>query len=95
MTPDVSQVLARWYADHPAIRRLLASSESQRMRVVVTLAPTNDSDEIYPAWLANAGEWTHELELRLGVPVQLEVGERPARGEFVAELSWRDSSVSS
>ncbi len=95
MTPDASQVLDRWYAAHPAVRRLLAISESQRMRVVVTLGPTNDGDEIYPAWLANAGRWTRELELRLGVPVRLEVGEQPACSDPVAELFWRDASAPS
>ena len=94
-------VLAKWYAAHSAVRRLWAISDSQRMRIIVTLEPTNDGDDIYPAWLANGGDWERELQLRLGGPVQLEVADEPFRGEFaagldavlVAELFWRDPTV--
>jgi len=94
-------VLAKWYAAHSAVRRLWAISESQRMRVIVTLEPTHDGDDIYPAWLANGHEWAHELQLRTGGPVQLEVTDEPFLVEFaagvdgvlVAELLWRDSSM--
>jgi hypothetical protein len=94
-------VLADWYAAHSAVRRLWAIKESQRMRVIVTLEPTPDSDDIYPAWLANGHEWAHELQLRLDGPVQLEVMDEPFLAEFaagvdgvlVAELFWRDSSM--
>jgi hypothetical protein len=94
-------VLAKWYAAHSVIRRLWAISESQRMRVIVTLEPTRDGDDIYPAWLANGHEWAHELQLRLGGPVQLEVMDEPVLaglatgvdGVLVAEVCWRDASV--
>ncbi|RPH55000.1 MAG: hypothetical protein EHM84_00420 [Lysobacterales bacterium] len=94
-------VLAKWYAVHPAVRRLWAISDSQRMRVIVTLEPTHDGDDIYPAWLANGHEWTHELQLLMGWPVQMEVTDEPSLVEFaagadgvlVAELFWRDSST--
>ena len=94
------QVLAKWYAAHSAVRRLWAISEPQGMRVIVTLEPTHDGDDIYPAWLANAREWARELQSRLGGPVQLEVMDEPLREEFatgvdgvlVAEVLWRDSS---
>jgi len=71
------------------------------MRVIVTLEPTHDGDDIYPAWLANGHEWTHELQLLMGWPVQMEVTDEPSLVEFaagadgvlVAELFWRDSST--
>jgi hypothetical protein len=93
--------LDRWYAAHSAIRRLWAISEPQRIRVIVTLEPTHDGDDIYPAWLANGHEWAHELQLRMDVPVQLEVMDEPflaepaagVDGVLVATLSWRDSSL--
>src|ERR671915_2236505 len=72
-TTTASVLLARWYAANSAVRRLWAVSEAQRMRVVVTLEPTHDGDDIYPAWLANGNEWAHELQLLLDGPVQLEV----------------------
>lgn len=94
-------VLAKWYAAHAAVRRLWAISESQRIRVFVKLAPTGDGDDIYPAWLANGREWARELQLGLGGPVQLDVidgfflAESAAGvdGVLVAELSWRDASM--
>ena len=96
-------VLAKWYAAHSAVRRLWAIKESQRMRVIVTLEPTHDGDDIYPGWLANGHEWARELQLRMDGPVQLEVMDAPFLAEFasgvdgvlVAELFWRDSSMPS
>jgi hypothetical protein len=95
------QVLAKWYAARPAVRRLWAINESRRIRVIVTLEPTQDGDDIYPAWLANGHEWAHELQTRLGEPVQLEVVDEALPGAFaagvggvlVAELFWRDPSM--
>ena len=94
-------VLTKWYAAHSAVRRLWAISEPQRMRVIVTLEPTHDGDDIYPAWLANGNEWAHELQLGMDVPVQLEVVDAPflaesaagVDGVLVAALFWRDSSM--
>ena len=95
------QVLAKWYAAHPAIRWLQAVSESQRMYVTVALQPTHDGDDIYPAWLANAREWTHELQLLIDEPVQLEVTDEPLPADFsaavdgvlIGEFFWRDCSM--
>ena len=94
-------VLSKWYAARSAVRRLWAIRESQRMRVIVTLEPTHDGNDIYPAWLANGHEWAHELQLRMDVPVQLEVTDEPFLAEpaagvdgiLVAALFWRDSST--
>lgn len=96
-----SLVLAAWYAAHSAVRRLWAIQESQGIRVLVTLGPTHDGNDIYPAWLAKGRDWTHELQLRMAGPVQLEVIEEPFRpgfvagldGVLVAQLCWRDSSA--
>jgi hypothetical protein len=101
---DVSAVLvvlSEWYAARSAVRRLWAISEPQRMRVIVTLEPTHDGNDIYPAWLANGHKWAHELQLRMDVPVQLEVMDESflaelaagVDGVLVAALFWRDSSM--
>jgi len=99
--PAAFVVLSNWYAAHSAVRRLWAVRDSQRMRVIVTLEPTHDGNDIYPAWLANGHEWAHELQLRMDVPVQLEVMDEPffaeppagVDGVLVAALFWRDSST--
>ena len=103
MSPAVPAfvVLAKWYAARSAVRRLWAIRDSQRMRVSVTLEPAHDGDDIYPAWLANGHEWAHELQLRMDVPVQLEVMDEPflaepaagVDGVLVAALFWCDSSM--
>jgi hypothetical protein len=96
-------VLTKWYAAHARVRRLWALRDSVGMRVIVTLQPTHDGDDIYPAWLAKAHEWAHELESLMEGPVQFEVMDEevmdePLHREFgagvlVADLFWRDSSV--
>jgi hypothetical protein len=87
-------ILAKWYAAHSAVRRLWAISEAQGLRVIVMLEPTNDGDDLYPAWLANGQRWAHELQSRLGEPVRLELMDQPYPGEdAVTELSWRDASL--
>jgi hypothetical protein len=94
-------VLTKWYAAHSSVRRLWAIKDWQRLRVIVALEPTHDGEDIYPAWLANGHEWAHELQLRMDVPVQLEVMDEPylaepaagVDGVLVAALFWRDSSM--
>ncbi len=94
-------VLSKWYAAHSVVRRLRAVTDSQGMRVIVTLEPTHDGDDIYPVWLASGHEWAHELQLLMDGPVQLEVMDERFLGEFaagvngvlVAELFWRDTSM--
>ena len=100
VTAAACVVLSKWYAAHPALRRLWAIQESQRLRVIVTLEPTHDGDDIYPAWLANGHAWAHDLQTRMDGPVELEVIDTALLAEFVAgvdgvlvaELFWRDSS---
>jgi hypothetical protein len=94
-------VLDKWYAAHRTIRRLWAVQDSQGLRVIVTLEPTHDGDDIYPAWVANGHKWAHDLQSRIDRPVELEVmdeaslAELPADvdGVLVAEVFWRDSSM--
>jgi hypothetical protein len=98
---EAAVLLAGWYAAHPVVRRLWAIRDSRRMRVIVALEPTLDGDDIYPAWLANGGEWTRELQSLMHEPVLLDVIDEPSLGEFaagmdgvvVAKLFWRDSSM--
>jgi hypothetical protein len=99
--PASTVVLAEWYAAHPSVRRLWAIGESQRMRIVVTLEPTPDSDDLYPSWLANGRQWAHELQSRMEVAVHMEVVYEPVfsglapgiEGVLVAEIHWRDPSM--
>jgi hypothetical protein len=93
----VRQALAQWYAAHPAIRRLWAVMDLQGLRIIVTLGPTHDGDDILPAWLANGREWTDQLQVHVEGPVQLEVTHEPflpdlsaGDGVLVAQLCWRD-----
>ena len=91
--------LSKWYAAHSLVRRLWAFRNSEVLRVVVTLAPTHDGDDISPAWLATGRQWARELQLLADAPVQLEVLDEAQEleagfdGVLVAEVSWRDSSV--
>jgi hypothetical protein len=95
---SLGQVLVKWYADHSAVRRLRAIEEPQRIRVVVSLAPTNDGDDTYPIWLANSREWADELQSHMHGPVHLERMDEvlfaelviDRNGVLVADLTWRD-----
>lgn len=95
-----SLALARWYDSHASVRRLWAIREGQRLRVIVAVEPTNDNDDIYPVWLANAEVWTGELRSQTGSPVQLEVIQEgfdvagiEAGGIIIADLFWRDPAL--
>lgn len=55
MTLEVAAAeLVHWYTSHSLIRRLWAIEEVEALRVVVTLEPTPDGDNVEPAWLANS-----------------------------------------
>jgi hypothetical protein len=96
-----STVVATWYATHSDIRRLRAIEDSQGVRIIVTLEPTLDGNDTYPAWIANSVSWAHELQLRIDSPVTLELIAEPAfeeierqgDGVIVADLCWRDPCV--
>jgi len=96
-----SSRLAAWYDSQASIRRMWAVRGAQALRVIVTLEPTIDNGDVYPAWLANADRWMQELRVEVGSPVELmllldpasvEIGVA-AEGELVAALSWRDPTA--
>jgi hypothetical protein len=96
-----SLALAQWYAANPTVQRLWGISDAQTLRVVVSLEPTPDGDDVYPAWVANCQTWARELHLLTRRAVQLDlVGESPldsiefhAESIVVANLFWRDATV--
>ena len=96
-TPE-SEALATWYDANPAIRHMWAIKDAKALRVIVTLEPTVDSDDILPAWLANSQAWLDELRSHTGSIVELELINQPllgaietdAEGEVVVAICWRD-----
>jgi hypothetical protein len=94
-------VLAAWYDSQPAVRRLWAVKNSQKLRVIVAIEATADNDDVYPVWLANTETWASELHAHTGSPVQLElIHEAPLNGievdadsTIVADLFWRDATL--
>lgn len=102
MTLEVAAAeLVHWYTSHSLIRRLWAIEEVEALRVVVTLEPTPDGDDVEPAWLANSRMWAHELQRRMHRVVRLEMISDPAHIEaildpertLVTAISWRDPSI--
>src|SRR5262245_11243931 len=99
-TPE-SLALAAWYDANPAIRRMWAIKDAQALRVIVTLEPAVDSDDTFPAWLANSQAWMHELHSRTGSLVELQLlDELPgdefeidAEGDIVITRGWRDPAL--
>ena len=93
-----SAAFAGWYATHSTVRRLRALSTSHQLQILVTLEPTHDDSDAYPAWLANCGAWARELQLCTDSPVRLQLLDEPmfdgsatdADGVIVTTLSWRD-----
>jgi hypothetical protein len=95
---NVSNALARWYADHSPIRRLWAVDDADALVVFVALEPSSDGDDALPVWLANRRSWTddlrrataREVQLELLVSGAFEVTDVKADAVTIAELSWRD-----
>jgi hypothetical protein len=95
-----SAALADWYASHPVVRHLWAIEYTQGMRVIVTLEPAVDGNDVHPAWIANNRAWIHDLQSQLRGPVRLELIDGPSHteaqvedeGVVVADLCWRDPS---
>ena len=93
-----SLALSAWYDAHPAVRRMWAIKDAQALRVIVTLEPTVDDSDVYPAWLANSQAWVREMRATTGSAVRLELIDEPAadaievdgEGELVVAMSWRD-----
>ena len=96
-----SLALAKWYDANPAVQRLWGIRCAQTLRVVVSIAPTPDGDDVSPAWVANCRTWARELHFLTRSVVQLElVGESmldgiafDAEGVIVADLFWRDATL--
>ena len=96
-----SLALAKWYDANPAVQRLWGIREARMLRVVVSLVPTPDGDDVYPAWAANCRTWARELHFMTRSPVQLEAVGEPmldgieidADGTVVADLFWRDATL--
>ena len=93
-----AEALADWYDAHPTIRRLWAFRDLQLLSVILTVEPTMDGDDTYPAWFACSRGWTHEIQAIAGGSVKLELLDEPSvnefeidvEGEIVAAISWRD-----
>jgi hypothetical protein len=93
-----SLALAAWYDAHPAVRRMWAIRDAEKLRVIVTLEPTVDNSDTHPAWLANSHAWVHELRSHTGSLVELELVDEPpineietdAEGDVVVAMCWRD-----
>ena len=93
-----AEALAQWYDTHPEIRRLWAIRGVQFLSVIVTLEPTMDNDDTYPAWFACSQHWAREIRSIADGPVILELLDEPTvdefeidlDGEIVAAISWRD-----
>ena len=100
---QIQAALAKWYAAHASIRRLWAIEDPVALNVFVTLEPTSDGDDALPVWLARKHDWTQDLKSLANREVQLSlivsgVLEEPdvdTGAAMIAELSWRDSWVSS
>jgi hypothetical protein len=95
---QIAAALAKWYADHSAIRRLWAFEDRLELKVLVTLEPTSDGDDALPVWLANNRHWQRDLQLRLRREVRLRLLFADTFGESsveldavtIAEINWRD-----
>ena len=93
-----SEALADWYDANPTIRRLWAIRDARTLSVILTLEPTVDNDDTYPAWFACNQRWAREIGSITGSPVNLELLDEPPvdefeidlEGEIVAVISWRD-----
>lgn len=93
-----AEALADWYDAHPTIRRLWAIRSALALNVIVTLEPTVDNGDTYPAWFACSRGWAHEIQVLTRGQVSLELLEEPSvdefeidlEGEIVAAISWRD-----
>jgi hypothetical protein len=98
---QLTDAVDRWYHANPSIRRLWAIQHADFLRVLVSIEPTLDNDDVYPVWLSNRGEWEADLRSLVGCAVRLELlQEFPWRkvhpendGVPVVELTWRDATL--
>lgn len=93
-----AEALSAWYDARPAIRRLWAIRNERALNIIVTVEPTMDNNDTYPAWFACSRGWAREIQSITGGVVSLELLEEPAvdefeigfDGELVTAISWRD-----
>ena len=93
-----AEALADWYDAHPTIRRLWAIKDAKVLSVIVTLEPTVDNDDTYPAWFACNQGWAREIGSITDSPVNLELLDEPTvdefevdlEGEIIVAINWRD-----
>lgn len=98
--PHAADLLVKWYASNPVVRRLWAIDEDDALRVVVMLEPTFDGDDTGPTWFANCRAWTRELEARMDRAVRMELVNDASCSEpclggdaLITAISWRDASM--
>src|SRR5687767_1995513 len=65
-----AEALAEWYDAHPTVRRLWAIKDPQSLCVILTLEPTMDGDDTYPAWFACSRAWMREIQSISGSAVR-------------------------
>lgn len=63
---NIPQILARWYATNPSVRRLWAIQDTESITVVLSLEPTSDGDDTLPIWFARNVEWRNQLSALSG-----------------------------
>lgn len=94
-----SEALSEWYDAHPNIRRLWAIRDAEALSVILTLEPTVDNGDTYPAWFACNQAWAREIQSVTGsILVKLELLDEPVvdefeialEGEIIAAINWRD-----
>ena len=84
--------------DSPPLGHSNSQGDAQTLSVIVTLEPTVDNGDTYPAWFACNQGWAREIQAITGRPVKLEMLDEPSvdefeidvEGEIVAAISWRD-----
>jgi hypothetical protein len=98
---QIELAVGRWYQSNPAIRRLWAIRRVDHLRVIVSIEPTLDNDDVYPVWLVNRMAWAAELQARAGCEVRMELLQEfpwnkigaDLGGDVVIELNWRDATL--
>jgi hypothetical protein len=96
-----SLALAAWYDSQPLVRRLWGIRDAETLRVIISVEPTHDNDDICAAWLAHSQAWAQELHSCTGSSVQLQLIDEPlfdgiefdAESVIIADLFWRDATL--
>src|ERR1700741_4774356 len=81
-----SEALADWYDARPTIRRLWAVKGAESLSVIVTLEPTVDNSDTYPAWFACSQGWAREIQSLPGGEVRLGMVDEPPLGGIEVDI---------